>query len=148
MSQKDAMPFIVIKKIILLLLLCIVWSSGCSTTQKNPLLGSWQSNEIETLKEMRLGGVYTENQIKMITSKVSFGNVFLEIDEETISSHFEGNKSRGSYKIISIEEPFVLIETYNPITEEIEILAIEVQENKLWMPSTAVDFREVFTRIP
>jgi hypothetical protein len=142
------MPFFFIKKIIVLFILSIVWSYGCSTKQKNPLLGSWQSNEIETLKEMRMGGAYTENQIKLITSKVSFGNVFLEIDEETISAHFEGNKSKGSYRIISIEEPLVIIESYNPITEEIEILAIEVRENRLWMPSTAVDFREVFTRIP
>lgn len=142
------MLFIFLKKIIVLFILCIVWSYGCSTKQKNPLLGSWQSNEIETLKEMRMSGAYTENQIKLITSKVSFGNVFLEIDEETISARFEGNKSKGSYRIISIEEPFVIIESYNPITEEIEILALEVRENRLWMPSTAVDFREVFTRIP
>ena len=142
------MPLDFTKKIIVLFILCFVWTSGCSTKQKNPLLGSWQSNEIETLKEMRMGGTYTEHQIKLIRSKVSFGNVFLEIDEETISSHFEGNQSRGSYRIISIEEPFVIIESYNPITEEIEILAIEVRENRLWMPSPAVDFREVFTRIP
>ena len=95
-----------------------------------------------------MGGTYTEHQIKLITSKVSFGDVLLEIDEETIASHFEGNKSKGSYRIISIEEPFVIIETYNPVTDELEILSIEVQENRLWMPSTAVDFREVFTRIP
>ena len=142
------MPFILTKKIIALFILCIVWSSGCSTTQRNPLLGNWQSNETETLKEMRTDGTYTENQIQLITSKVSFGNIFLEIDEETISSYFEGNKNKGSYRIISIEEPFVIIESYNPITEEIEILPIEVRKNRMWMPSTAVGFREVFTRIP
>ena len=142
------MLFSYTNKIIVLFLLCFVWSSGCSTKQKNPLIGSWQSDETQTLKEMRISGTYTESQIGLIRSKVSFGNVFLEIDEETISSHFENNQSKGSYRIISIEEPFVIIESDNPITEEIEILAIEVRENRLWMPSTAVDFREVFNRIP
>jgi hypothetical protein len=137
-----------LKKIALPLIFFIPFSWGCSAKQKNPLLGSWKSDEIATLKEMRMAGTYTENQIKLITSKVAFGNIFLEIDEKTIFSHFEGNKSKGSYRIISIEEPFVIIESYNPITEELEILAIEVRENRLWMPSTTVDFREVFTRIP
>ena len=142
------MLFSYTKKIIVLFLLCFVWSSGCSTKQKNPLIGSWQSDETQTLKEMRISGTYTESQIRLIRSKVSFGNVFLEIDEGTISSYFEGTQRKGSYRIISIEEPFVIIESDNPITEEIEILAIEVRENRLWMPSTAVDFREVFNRIP
>jgi len=135
------------KKIALLPVLCIIWSCGCSTKQKNPLLGSWQSNESETLKEIRLSGAYTENQIELITSKIPFKDVVLEIDEGTISSHYEGDNNTGSYKIISIDEPFILIESYNPITDEVEILAIEIRENRMWMPSTAVEFREVFTRI-
>jgi len=135
------------KKIALLPVLCIIWSCGCSIKQKNPLLGSWQSNEIETLKEIRLSGAYTENQIELITSKIPFKDVVLEIDEGTISSHYEGDNNTGSYKIISIDEPFILIESYNPITDEVEILAIEIRENRMWMPSTAVEFREVFTRI-
>ena len=103
---------------------------------------------METLKEIRRCGAYTENQIELITSKISFGDVLLEIDEETISSYYEGTNNKGSYKIISIDEPFVLIESYNPITDELETLAIEVQENRLWMPSSAVEFREIFLRIP
>ena len=141
------MPITCLKKIVLLLLFCISWSWGCTAKQKNPLLGSWQSNEMETLKEIRRCGAYTENQIRLIISKISFGDVLLEIDEETISSYYEGTNNRGRYKIISINEPFVLIESYNPITDELETLAIEVQENRLWMPSAAVEFREVFTRI-
>ena len=135
------------KKTALLPVLCIIWSCGCSTKQNNPLLGSWQSNEIETLKEIRTCGAYTENQVKVITSKIPFKDVVLEIDEGTISSHYEGSNNTGKYKIIRIDEPFVLIESYNPITDEIEILAIEIRENRMWMPSTAVEFREVFTRI-
>ena len=115
------------KKIALLPVLCILWSCGCSAKQNNPLLGSWQSNEIETLKEIRSCGAYTENQIKLITSKIPFGDVLLEINEETISSHYEGTNNTGSYRIISIDEPFVLIESYNPITDELEVLAIEVR---------------------
>ena len=83
----------------------------------------------------------------MITSKIPFKDVVLEIDEGTISSHYEGSKNTGKYKIIRIDEPFVLIESYNPITDEVELLAIEIQENRMWMPSTAVEFREVFTRV-
>ena len=135
------------KKIVLLPVLCIIWSFGCSAKQNNPLLGSWQSDEIETLKEIRMCGAYTENQIKLITSKIPFKDVLLEIDEGTISSHYEGSNNTGKYTIISIDEPFVLIESYNPITDEVELLAIEVRENRMWMPSTAVEFREVFTRI-
>lgn len=135
------------KKIALLPVLCIICSFGCSAKQNNPLLGSWQSDEIETLKEIRMCGAYTENQVKLITSKIPFKDVLLEIDEGTISSHYEDSNNTGSYKIISIDEPFVLIESYNPITDEVELLAIEVRKNRLWMPSTAVEFREVFTRI-
>jgi len=102
---------------------------------------------METLAEIRRCGAYTENQIELITSKIPFGDVLLEIGEETISSYYEGTNNTGSYKIISIDGPFVVIESFNPITDEREILAIEVEENRLWMPSGAVEFREVFTRI-
>ena len=135
------------KEMVLLPVLCILWSCGCSSKQVNPLLGSWQSNEIETLKEIRTCGAYTENQCTVITSKIPFKDVLREIDEGTISSYYEGDNNTGSYKIISIDEPFVLIESYNPITDEVELLAVEVRKNRMWMPSTAVEFREVFIRI-
>ena len=45
---------------------CISWLWGCTAKHNNPLLGNWQSNEMETLKEIRRCGAYTENQIELI----------------------------------------------------------------------------------
>ena len=135
------------KKIALLPVLCIICSFGCSAKQINPLLGNWQSDEIETLKEIRMCGAYTENQIKLITSKIPFKDVLLEIDEGTISSHYEDSNNIGSYTIISIDEPCISTHYGSEWLVKHEILAIEVRKNRMWMPSTSVEFREVFTRI-
>jgi hypothetical protein len=136
-----------IKKKQFILFLLIIVSSGCSIKEKNPLIGRWQSNEVETLEEIRTCGAYTEKQIELITSKISFGEFILEIDEDTITSYYEGSDNAGSYRIISIDSPFIIIESHDPITEEVGIVTIEIRDNSMWIPSTLLGFREVFTRI-
>ena len=136
------------KKILLILLLLITVLSGCSIKDKNPLIGRWQSNEAETLKEIKHGGAYTEEQIELITSKISFGALILEIDEDTITSYYEGSDNAGSYRIIGIDSPFIVVESHDPITEEAGIVIIEIRDNRMWLPSPLLGFREVFTRIP
>ena len=135
------------KKRLLILFLLIIVSSECSIKEKNPLIGRWQSNEVETLREIRHCGVYTEEQIKLITSKISFGAFILEIDEDTITSYYEGSDNAGRYRIISIDSPFIIIESHDPITEEIGVVTIEIRDNRMWVPSPLPGFREVFTRI-
>jgi len=134
------------KRVFILSLLIIV-GSGCSIKEKNPLIGRWQSNEVETLREIRHCGVYTEEQIKLITSKISFGAFILEIDEDTITSYYEGSDNAGRYRIISIDSPFIIVESQDPITEEVGIVTIEIRGNRMWIPSPLLGFREVFTRI-
>ena len=107
------------EKILLILLLLITVLSGCSIKEKNPLIGRWQANEAETLKKIRTCGSYTAKQIELITSKISFGSFVLEIDEDTITSSYEGSDNAGSYKIISIDSPFIIIESHDPITEAV-----------------------------
>ena len=135
------------KKRLLILFLLVIVSSGCSIKEKNPLIGRWQSNEAETLKEIRHCGTYTEKQIELITSKISFGEFILEIDEDTITSYYEGSDNAGSYKIVSFDSPFIIIESHDPITATIGIVTIEIRDNRMWIPSTRLGFREVFTRI-
>ena len=135
------------KKNLILLFVLIILPSGCSVKEKNPLIGRWQSNEAETLKEIRDCGPYTDNQIELITSKVSFGEFILEIDEDTITSYYEGSDNAGSYRIISIDSPFIIIESHDPITEEVGIVTIEIRDNSMWIPSTHLGCREVFSRI-
>ena len=132
----------------LILFLLIIVASGCSIKEKNPLIGRWQSNEAETLKEIRHCGTCTEEQIELITSKISFGALILEIDEDTITSYYEGSDNAGSYRIISIDSPFIIVESHDPITEEIGVVTIEIRDNRMWVPSALLGFREVFTRIP
>ena len=136
-----------VKKRRLLLFLFVIVLSGCSIKDKNQLIGRWQSNEAETLKEIRHCGTYTEKQIELITSKISFGEFILEIDEDTITSYYEGSDNAGNYKIISIDSPFIIIESHDPITEAVGLVTIEIRDNRMWIPSTLLGFREVFTRI-
>ena len=130
-----------------ILFVLITVSSGCSMKEKNPLIGRWQANEAETLQEIRTCGSYTEKQIELITSKISFGAVIMEIDEDTITSYYEGSDNAGSYRIISIDSPFIIIESHDPITEEMGVVTIEIRDNIMWIPSALLGFREVFTRI-
>jgi len=130
-----------------MLFLLIILPSGCSIKEKNPLIGRWQSNEAETLEEIRHCGAYTEKQIELITSKISFGEFILEIDADTITSYYEGSDNAGNYKIISIDSPFIIIESHDPITEAVGLVTIEIRDNRMWIPSTLLGFREVFTRI-
>ena len=71
----------------------------------------------------------------------------MEIDEETITSYYEGSDNQGSYKIVSMDSPFIIIESHDPITEAVGIVTIELQDNRMWIPSTLLGFREVFKRI-
>ena len=135
------------KKRLLIVFLLIIHPSGCSIKEKNPLIGRWQSDEVETLKEIRQCGAYTEKQIELITSKISFGAFILEIDEATITSYYEGSDNAGSYKIVRIDSPFIIIESHDPITEAVGLVTIEIRDNRMWIPSTLLGFREVFTRI-
>ena len=135
------------KNNLFILFLLSILASGCSVKEKNPLIGRWQSNEAETLNEIRHCGPYTDEQIELITSKIFFGEFILEIDEETITSYYEGSDNAGSYRIISNHRPFIIIESHDPITEEVEILTIEIRDNRMWIPSTHLGCREVFTRI-
>lgn len=111
-------------------------------------MGRWQVNEAETLAEIRHAGVFTEEQIALITSKISFGAFILEIDEDTITSYYQGSGTAGRYKVISLARPFITVESHNPITEEVKTLTIEIQGNTMWMPSELPGFREVFNRLP
>jgi len=135
------------KERLLILFLFVIVSSGCSIKDKNPLIGRWQSDEAETLKEIRHCGTYTEKQIELIISKISIGEFILEIDDDTITSYYEGSDNAGSYKIVSMDSPFIIIESHDPITEAVGIVTIELQDNRMWIPSTRLGFREVFTRI-
>ena len=135
------------KKNLLILLLLIITPSGCSIKEKNPLIGRWQSDEAATLKEIKNCATCTEKQIELITSKISFGELMLEIDEDTITSYFEGSDNAGSYRIVSFDSPFIIIESHDPITATIGIVTIEIRDNRMWIPSTRLGFREVFTRI-
>jgi len=135
------------KKNLLHVFVLIIVSSGCSIKENNPLIGRWQANEDETLQEIRTCGSYTEKQIELITSKISFGAFILEIDEDTITSYYEGSDNAGSYRIITIDSPFIVIESHDPITEAVGIVTIELRDNKMWIPSALLGFREVFTRI-
>jgi len=132
---------------LILLFVLIILLCGCSIKEKNPLIGRWQANESETLKEIRHCGTYTNEQIELITSKISFGEFILEIDEDTITSYYEGSDNAGSYRIISIHSPFIIIESQDPITEELGIVTIEIRDNRMWIPSTLLGCREVFSRI-
>ena len=134
------------KKIILILLLATLLSN-CSLDSNNPIIGRWKSDEIETLKEIRNSGSLTEKQIEILTSKVKFGKLILEVDAEEITWYYEGNVDTEEYKIIKIDGPFVEIESRNPLTNELERIVIEVRGEKMWVPSTLVKFREVFVRI-
>ena len=135
------------KKNLLILFVLISISSGCSIKENNPLIGRWQANEAETLQEIRTCGSYTEKQIELITSKISFGAFILEIDADTITSYYEGSDTAGSYRIISVDSPFIVIESHDPITEAVGIVTIEIRDNRMWIPSALLGFREVYTRI-
>jgi hypothetical protein len=135
------------RKIHLIVYIVFIFLIGCSITQKNPLIGRWQSNKAETIKEIRNCGEYTEKQISLITSKVAFGELILAIDADTITSYYQGSVDTDEYKIISIDLGFVKIESYNNLTNENEIISIEVRSDKMWVPSSLVKFREVFDRI-
>ena len=135
------------KKNLLILVLLIIAPSGCSIKEKNPLIGRWQSDEAATLQEITHCDTCTKKQIELITSKISFGEFILEIDEDTITSYYEGSDNAGNYKIISIDSPFIIIESHDPITEAVGLVTIEIRDNRMWIPSTLLGFREVFTRI-
>ena len=133
------------KNILLLLLFTIL--SGCFLESNNPIVGRWKSDETETLKEIQNSGSLTDKQIETLTSKIKFGKLILEIDAENITSYYEGDVDTDKYQIINIDGPFVEIESNNPLTNELERIVIEVRDEKMWVPSTLVDFREVFVRI-
>ncbi len=134
------------KKIILILLFFTLLS-GCFQESNNPIVGRWKSDETETLKEIQNSGSLTDKQIKLLTSKIKFGKLILEIDADNITSYYEGDVDTDKYKIINIDGPFVEIESNNPLTNDLERIVIEVRNEKMWVPSTLVDFREVFVRI-
>lgn len=46
-----------------------------------------------------------------------------------------------------IEQDFVRIEDYNSLSEENEIMPIQIRGTRMWMPSSIVNVREVFDRI-
>jgi len=133
------------KNILLLLLFTIL--SGCFLESNNPIVGRWKSDETETLKEIQNSGSLTDKQIETLTSKIKFGKLILVIDAENITSYYEGDVDTDKYQIINIDGPFVEIESNNPLTNELERIVIEVRDEKMWVPSTLVDFREVFVRI-
>jgi len=116
--------------------------------QRNPLIGRWQSNKSETIQEMKGCGEYTAHQISSITSKVPFGELALTINADTITSYFQGSVDIDEYKLLEIEQDLVRIEFYNNLSEEDEIMPIQVRGGRMWMPSSIVNFREVFDRIP
>jgi hypothetical protein len=116
--------------------------------QRNPLIGKWHSNKSETIQEMKGCGEYTARQISSITSKVLFGELALTIDAETITSYFQGSVDIDEYKLLEIEQDLVRIEFYNNLSEKDEIMPIQVRGGRMWMPSSIVNFREVFDRIP
>jgi hypothetical protein len=120
---------------------------GCVQESKSPIVGRWKSDETETLREIRNSGSLTDKQIEILTSKVQFGKLILEIDNEEIISYYEGDIETEKYKLIKIDGPFTEIESKNPITKELETIVIEVRGEKMLVPSTLVDFREVFVRI-
>ncbi len=120
---------------------------GCNIAQENPLIGQWKSNKNETIKEIKNCGEYTEHQIALITSKITFGELVLDIDDETITSHYQGSVDTGEYKLLNIDNEIVRIESYNKLTDEIEVVSIEVQGDRMWMPSSLVNFREVFDKL-
>ncbi len=120
---------------------------GCNIAQENPLIGRWKSNKSETIIEIKNCGEYTEHQIALITSKITFGELVLDIDDETITSHYQGSVDTGEYKLLNIDNEIVRIESYNKLTDEIEVVSIEVQGDRMWMPSSLVNFREVFDKL-
>ncbi|CAB1084809.1 hypothetical protein D1AOALGA4SA_12317 [Olavius algarvensis Delta 1 endosymbiont] len=134
------------KKIIPILLLFTILYS-CSLESKNPIIGRWKSDEIETLNEIRNSGSLSETQIEILTSKVKFGKLILEIDADEITSYYEGNVDTEQYKLINFDGSLVEIESRNPHTNELEKVVIEVRDKKMWIPSTLVKFREVFVKI-
>lgn len=115
--------------------------------QKNPLIGRWQSNKSETIQEMKNCGAYTARQISSITAKVPFGELSLVIDTDTIISYYQDSVGIDDYKLLGIEQDFVRIELYNALSEENEIMPIQFGCSRMWMPSSIVNFREVFDRI-
>jgi len=116
-------------------------------TQRNPLIGRWQSNKSETIQEMKACGVYTARQISSITAKVPFGELSLAINADTIVSYYQDSVDIDEYKLLKIEQDFVRIEYYNSLNEENEIMPIQIRGKRMWMPSSIVNFREVFDRI-
>ena len=134
------------KKIILILSF-ITLLSGCFQGSKNPIVGRWKSDETETLKEIRNSGSLTDKQIEILMSKVKFGKLILEIDANEITSYYKGDVDTERYKLINIDGQFVEIESNNPLTNELERIVIEVRDEKMWVPSTLVEFREVFVKI-
>ncbi|WP_155306836.1 hypothetical protein [Desulfosarcina widdelii] len=114
--------------------------------QKNPLIGRWQSNKSETIQEMKGCGEYTTRQISSITSKVPFGELSLTINADTITSFFQGFVDIDKYKLLDVEQDLVRIEFHNKLSEEDEIMPIQVRGSRMWMPSSLVNFREVFDR--
>jgi len=116
-------------------------------SQKNPLIGRWQSNKSETIREMKDCGEYTSHQISAITSKIPFGELSLTIDADRITSYYHGSVDIEAYKLVGIEPNFVRIEFYNNLSEENEVMPIQIQDDKMWMPSSIVKFREVFDKV-
>jgi hypothetical protein len=116
--------------------------------QRNPLIGRWQSNKSETIQEMKGSGAYTAHQVSSIKSKVPFGELALTINADTITSYFQGSVDIDKYKLLDVDQDFVRIEFYNNLSEEEEIMPIQVRDGRMWMPSSIVNFREVFDRIP
>ena len=97
---------------------------------------------------MKGSGAYTAHQVSSITSKVPFGELALTINADTITSYFQGSVDIDKYKLLDVDQDFVRIEFYNNLSEEEEIMPIQVRDGRMWMPSSIVNFREVFDRIP
>ena len=134
-------------KRLFLLTILVLLISGCERTQKNPLVGRWQSHEEATLFEARGSGSLTEEQLQQLRKKKVFGKMIATIDSEKIVFNYKGKLDHSPYRILKIEKPFIDIELLNSSTNAYEKIQIEIHGDRIWVPSAIVDFREVFDRI-
>ena len=130
-----------------LLTTLVFFVSACERPQENPLLGRWQSDAEATLVEARGSGSLTEQQLQRLENEKVFGKLIATIDRDKIVFEYEGKRDPSPYRILKIEKPFVDIELLNSSTDAYETTRIEVHGDRIWVPSAAVDFREVFVRI-
>ena len=134
------------------LTLLLLLTSFSVESGENLLVGFWKSNEVKTLESMNQTKGVTE-QAKNIFEKGFFGQLVIEYREKDYRSRFikeEDNVEEFDeyikYKILEETEKFILIESIDLLSNELETKKLFKENNCYYVLVSKWEFKEYFCK--